>query len=187
MKIPLKEQFDEKTIDSALKRASESEQNLHFVYAGHYYYFYHENRFRWFILKRMKKYKIRSVILTILYMQRWNLIKKETMENHLMQKGDKQKESIDDDLEAFYHDLENGKTSESSSNTYFLPKLTEKEQKLVDDNDLNYFKSLRSENADIDKIEMQLSTSESKFVRGQAWRKTSFIDQSFTQHCCSIQ
>ena len=104
-----------------------------------------------------------------------------------MQKGDKQKESIDDDLEAFYHDLEIGKTSESSSNTYFLPKLTEKEQQLVDDNDLNYFKSLRSENADVDKIEMQLSTSESKFVRGQAWRKTSVIDLSFTQYCCSIQ
>ena len=104
-----------------------------------------------------------------------------------MQKGDKQKESIDDDLEAFYHDLENGKTSESSSNTYFLPKLTEKEQKLVDDNDLNYFKSLRSENADVDKIETQPSKSESMFVRGQAWRITSIIDLSFTQNCCSIQ
>lgn len=87
----------------------------------------------------------------------------------------------------FYHDLENGKISESSSNTYFLPLLTEEEQKLVDENDLNYFKSLRSENADVDKIEMQPSKSESKFVRGQAWRKTSIIDLSLTQNCCSIQ
>ena len=60
-----------------------------------------------------------------------------------MQKGDKQKESIDDDLEDFYRDLKDGKISESSSNTYFLPLLTEKEQKLVDDNDLNYFKSFK--------------------------------------------
>ena len=104
-----------------------------------------------------------------------------------MQKGDEQKGSIDDDLEAFYSDLLNGRISESSSNTYFLPKLTEKEQKLVDDKDLNYFKSLRLVNADVDKIEMQLSTSESKFVRGQAWRKTSIIDLSFSQNCCSIQ
>ena len=144
----------------------------------------------------MKKYKIRSVILTILYMQRWDLITKKDMENHYMQKGEKQKESIDDDLEDFYRDLKDGKISESSSNTYFLPQLTEEEQKLVDDNDLNYLKSLRSENADIHKIEIQLSTSEililyfdseSKFVRGQAWRKTSIIDLSFTQNCCSIQ
>ena len=76
-----------------------------------------------------------------------------------MQKGDKQKESIDDDLEAFYRDLQHERISESSSHTYFLPKLTEKELQLVDKNDLNYFKTFRSENADVDKTEMQLSTS----------------------------
>ena len=70
-------------------------------------------------------------------MQRWNPITKETMENDYMQKGHKQKESIDEDLEALYRELKIGKISESSSNTYFLPLLTEKEQKLVDNNDLN--------------------------------------------------
>ena len=135
----------------------------------------------------MKKYKIRSVILTILYMQRWNLITKEIMENHFMQKGDRQNKSIDDDLEVFYRDLQHGRISEPLSNTYFLQKLTEIEQELVDRNDLNYFKSLRSEKAYVDKIQMQLTTSESMFVRGQAWRITSIIDLSFTQNCCSTQ
>ena len=135
----------------------------------------------------MRKHKIRSVILTVLYMQRWNLITKETMESHCMEKGDKQNESINDDLEAFYHDLQLGKISQPSSNTYFLPKLTEKELKLVDENDSNYFNSFKAENPDVDKIEMLHSKSESKFARGQAWRKTSIIDQSFTQNCCSIQ
>ena len=120
-------------------------------------------------------------------MQKWNLITKEGMENHCIKKDDKQNESIDDDLEAFYHDFQLGRISEPSSNTYFLPKLTEKEQKLIEENDLNYFKSFRSENADVAKVEMQLSTSESKFIRGQAWRKTSLIDPSITQNCCSIQ
>ena len=95
-----------------------------------------------------------------------------------MQKGDKQKESIDDDLEDFYRDLKDGKISESSSNTYFLPLFTEEEQKLVDDNGLNYFKEK--------KIRKPKKT-ESMFVRGQAWRITSIIDLSFTQNCCSIQ
>ena len=191
MKIPPKEQKDEQTIDSALKRASKLDHEslsqsdyleVHLVYTGYYYYFYHENRLRWFIRKRMEKHKIRSVTLTILYMQRWNLITKETMENHR-----KQNESIDDDLETFYRDLQNGRKSESSSNTYYSLKLSEKELKLVDENDLNYFKSFRSENPDVDKVEMQNSTSESKFVKGQAWRKTSIIDSSFTQNCCSHQ
>ena len=104
------------------------------------------------------------------------------MENHR-----KQNESIDDDLETFYRDLQNGRKSESSSNTYYSLKLSEKELKLVDENDINYFKSFRSENPDVDKVEMQNSTSESKFVKGQAWRKTSIIDLSFKQNCCSIQ
>ena len=95
-----------------------------------------------------------------------------------MQKGDKQKESIDDDLEDFYRDLKDGKISESSSNTYFLPLFTEEEQKLVDDNGLNYFKEK--------KIRKPKKT-ESMFVRAQAWRKTSIIDLSFAQNCCSIQ
>ena len=98
--------------------------------------------------------------------------------NHYMQKGDKQKESIDDDLEAFYRDLQHERISESSSHTYFLPKLTEKEQQLVDDNDLNYFKKKKIRRS---------KKSESMFIRGQAWRKTSIIDPSFAQNCCSIQ
>ena len=101
-----------------------------------------------------------------------------------MQKGDKQKESIDDDLEDFYRDLKDGKISESSyiffqnHRTYFLPLFTEEEQKLVDDNGLNYFKEK--------KIRKPKET-ESMFVSGQAWRITSIIDLSFTQNCCSIQ
>ena len=95
-----------------------------------------------------------------------------------MQNGNKQKESIDDDLGAFYYDLVNGKISESSSNTYFLPLFTEEEQKLVDDNDLNYFKKKKIRRS---------KKSESMFIRGQAWRKTSIIDPSFAQNCCSIQ
>ena len=95
-----------------------------------------------------------------------------------MQKGDKQKKSIDDDLEDFYRDLKDGKISESSSNTYFLPLFTEEEEKLVDENGLNYFKEK--------KIRKPKKT-ESMFVRGQAWRITSIIDPLFAQNCCSIQ
>ena len=138
-------------------------------------------------MKGMKKYKIRSVILTILFMQKWNLITKEAMDNLTMQKDDKQNESIDDDLESLFRDLQHEKISESSSFTHFLSQLTEKEQKQVDQNDLNYFKSLRSVTDTIDKGEIQLSSSELKFVRGQAWRQTSIIKKSISQNCCSAQ
>ena len=108
-----------------------------------------------------------------------------------MQKGDKQKESIDDDLEAFYHDIEIGKTSESSSNTYFLPLFTEEEQKLVEKEGLNYYYEsanfLPPANYFKEKKIRKPKKTESMFVRGQAWRITSIIDPSLTQNCCSIQ
>ena len=112
-----------------------------------------------------------------------------------MQKGDKQRESIDDDLEDFYRDLKDGKISESSSNTYFLPLFTEEEQKLVEkefiddsDDDLeDFYRDLNGLNYFKEKKIRKPKKTESMFVRGQAWRITSIIDPSFTQNCCSIQ
>ena len=109
-----------------------------------------------------------------------------------MQKGDKQKESIDDDLEDFYRDLKDGKISESSSNTYFLPLFTEGEQKIVEkesiDDDLeDFYRDLNGLNYFKEKKIRKPKKTESMFVRGQAWRITSIIDLSFTQNCCSIQ
>ena len=63
-----KEHFDRKAIDSAFRKINENEAKdltTHFVYAGEYYHWGHEDRLRSFILKGMKKYKIQKVMVTI--------------------------------------------------------------------------------------------------------------------------
>ena len=57
--------------------------------------------------------------------------------------------------------------------TYFLPELTLKEMKLVEDKDQKYMESFKMlKNADVNKTEMQLSSSSSKFVSAYCRRKT---------------
>ena len=119
-------------IDSALLKISEIEANelkTHFIYAGWYY---HNRRFeggpklRSFILKGMKKYQLKSVMVSMMQMMRRNLITKEDMENYC--KGKKpEKNSVNDDLESLFEDLQLEKEPDEVANTYFLPKLTGKE------------------------------------------------------------
>ena len=88
--IPYQENFDEKVIDTALQKAAEIESEdfqTHFIYTGRYYFwystFYQGNRLRSFILEGMKKYNIKSVMVTITYMCRFHLIAKEYMEDRV--------------------------------------------------------------------------------------------------------
>ena len=66
-----KEHFDEEVITAALQKISENEAKelkIHFVYAGWYYYF-HEDKLRSIILNGMKKHKIKSVMVTSIYLR----------------------------------------------------------------------------------------------------------------------
>ena len=115
----------------------------HFIYAGQHYHRY-ESRLRSLILKKMKNYKMNSVMVTILDMARNNFIGKEAAErislyNEVVArripfpKPPKMafKGSVTDDLESFCNDLKVGKMTKDEAWTYFLPKLMENEFELV--------------------------------------------------------
>ena len=181
--ISLKEPFDEEIIDSALLKISESEANelkTHFVYAGWYYCHRSSKRYRIhrsFILKGMKKYKINSVMVTMMEMMRWNLITKEEMENYCKGKWHV-KDSVNDDLEILLEDLQLGKKPDEVASTYFLPKLMEKELKLVERKDPSYLENfVNGLYADVTEAEMKLSESKSKFARGECYRQSFTIER----------
>ena len=177
MIIPCKEKFDEAVIHSAFTKIVDYQMqnmDIHFVYASEYYYY--SDRLRSFILKEMTKCNIRKVMMTIISMGRKELITKEKMENY--GKGNEfEKFSVNDDLESLFDDLRLGKEPNVYGRTYFLPKLTNEELKLVAKKDLNYMNTFVYQmDADVSKAEMQASKSNSKFVMAICRRETLMLE-----------
>ena len=173
-------------INSAFAKIVESKADdleIHFIYAGEYYNIENDN-FISFFSKGMKIYKIKSVMVTSINMWRLQLIKKERMENYCKGK-EWQKDSVNDDLESLFQDLQLGKEPSDHNDSYFLPKLTNEELKLVDKNDQIYLKTLKSTENPLfgvdlreQETEMMMSESKSKFVEGFADRFTIRIHNS---------
>ena len=137
----------------------------------------------------MKKHKIKSVMVTRIDLERWELITKEKMESYC--KGEKdEKDSVNDDLESLIENIRLGKEPNRYVDTYFLPKLTEEELELVAIRDTSYLQTFNWRNPDVDETQMMLSESDSKYVRGWARRRTFVIENSFKnslQNNCSLQ
>lgn len=151
----------------------------HFVYAGWYYESFDVDRLRSIILREMKNYKLKSVMVTMMFIRKYNLITKEEMANYC--KGKRYEEnSVNDDLESLFDDLRLKKEPFERVETYFLPKLTAEELKLVERKDSSYLETFRNPNPDVKKTEMELSESDSKFVHGWGFRKTFKIKNSLS-------
>ena len=154
------------------------------------YYKYHEDQLYSFILEGMKKFKIQSVMVTILNMWRSNLITKEAMEDMcnradspFYQHSYMRKDSVNDDFESLFEDLRLGKQPLERVWTYFLPKLTEKELESVAREDPTYFKTLGLVgNKDVPEAKMKLSESNSKFVKALGSRTTFRINNPSSQN-----
>ena len=147
---------------------------IHVVYARYYFDTY--DSLRSYIVQAMRKYDIKTVMLTIIDMWRYRLITKEKMESYCRGQED-QKDSFNDDLESMFMDIRNGNKPVSETQAYFLPKLTRQELKLVESKDKDFFKTLMGNKfADVAESEMKLSESDSKFVRGMCERKTFIVD-----------
>ena len=182
-----------KAIDSAFRKITKNETKelkTHFVFAGHYYNNGYEDRMKSFILEGMKEYKIKSVMMTSVYMFRSKLITKEAMEKYC--KGEEwEKDSVNDDLDSFFEDLRLGKEPDELCYTYFSPKLTEEEMILIKKKDTSYFETFYSGiNADVKEAEIKLSESDSKFVKGLGFRRTFTIENKSSQNisnCCNLQ
>ena len=171
--------MDEEVISSALKTNSESEARglkLHIIYAGDYY-LKHEEILRFVIRKGMKKYKLKSVMVTSINMWRQTITTKEFVEM-IFQDNVARKGSVNDDLESFLEDLRLGEEPDEAVSTYYFPKLTEAELELVERKDKSYLRTFLKRNPQVTKSEMMLSETDSQFVYGLSRRKTFTIADS---------
>lgn len=203
MVILQKEHSDDKVIDSVFRKITENgakELKIHLVYASRYYYWY-DAKLRTSILKRMKKYNIKSVMVTIINMLRAKVITQEEMKRYCDGEYHR-KYSVNDDLESVYEDLRLGKEPGAGAAIYFLPKLTDKELEMIERKDTTYFKTFhesdpvkefpldkltdkeleiieRSRPVSTLKTGMKLSETDSKnmkFVKGYGFRKSFTIE-----------
>ena len=88
-------------------------------------------------------------------------------------------ESVQEDLEAFFEKLRNGKVERADVATYFFPKLTEEELKLVEMKDPDHLQEyvwhVVGRQVDVDSDEMENSESDSKYVRAKCVRYTFLL------------
>ena len=152
----------------------------HFIYCGNHYCAALKEIF----LVKMRKYGIQSAILTTLFIIRWKLVTKEKVkqayEGKLKNDEDWEgyEQSIHDDFETFFENLQCPKEVKNEEVlSFFLPKLTEDEMKLIEQNDelhfATYLEHYCGRNPDVDAEEMKKSDSKSKYVHGQCFRTTT--------------
>ena len=126
-------------------------------------------------------------MLTNIYMKRQHLITKENMEYYCDGKND-QTESVNDDLDSLFEDICLDNESNGRFETYFLPKLTQNELELAETKDKDFINTFaRNWRADVPKVEMKRSESDSKFVFGWCLRTTVTIENSFKRKITSCQ
>ena len=112
-------------------------------------------------------------------MVRWKLVTKEKTKEAYEGKLKNDEEwkdhdvSINDDFETFFTNLQGQKEIENEwVYSFFLPKLTEEELKLVEDKNEQHLSTYYLRNPDVDPEEMKRSDSKSKYVYGRCWRAT---------------
>lgn len=178
---------DKNVFDSGFRIISDyGEDNFmpHFIYCGMHYFWDDEDQLRSTFLDKMKNYGIRTAILTMLNMWRGNLVTKETVKNAYDGKlkdnifwGDGK--SINDDLDNFFIKLEKNEIEEEWVNSFFTPKLTEEELKLVEERNEQHLNTYEDHfhgiNPDVNLEEMKKSDSASKYVHGPCIRQTFYL------------
>ena len=134
----------------------------------------------------MRKYGIQTAILTMLCMYRKNLVIKEKVkrvsEGKLKNESEWEdyEESIHDDLETYFENLQGrNEIKNEVVRSFFLPKLTEEEQRMVEEKNklqlATYYHYYFHKNPDVRPEEMKLSDSKSKFVHGRCLRITEHL------------
>ena len=193
MKFDLCRRLLQKVTASKTKTLKTKTKTLktHLIYAGDYYTYTSINNIVW---RGLVIHNLESLIVTRIHMYREFLITKEQMEDIYLGKKliydefrrnwYSSEESINDDIESFYHALHDGKElhplKEYDSDTYFLPKLTQIELELVETKDQDYFQTFfLFENPDIDEEDMKLSESKSKYALVICRRRTDTVKKDF--------
>lgn len=88
--------------------------------------------------------------------------------------------SVNDDVESFFIYLQNGEKVEEEVWSFYLPKLTEKELKQVEDKNHEHFMTYltyhEGDDPDVKQEQMEKSESRLKFVCGLCVRTTEFLE-----------
>ena len=119
----------------------------------------------------------------MLDMDRWKLVTQEKVKKAAEGKLKNDPDwaifeaSINDDLERFFNNLQNQKEVKYEDVfSFFTPKLTKEELKLVQEENEEHLKTyadyFMGRNPDVDIEEMKKSDSKSKYVHGKCWRVT---------------
>ena len=140
---------------------------------------------REFLLTEMRKHGIPSAMFTMLNMWRGNLVTKEKVKKAYNKKlkndaeWSGQNDSFQDDLESFLFNIQNHyPIEEAEIKSFFTPKLTEEELKLVENKNEEYMMSFydyKALNPDVSVDEMKKSDSKDKFLHGYCLRRTFSI------------
>ena len=149
---------------------------IHVVYAGPYYR-HSCQALRSSIINAMKKCKLDIVRVTKIDMSRRYLITQEEMVDFCLGKMKYHKKSINDDIELLFECIRLGEEFDKGVSTYFLPKLTNEELKLVEIKDPKYLATMNNtgigptpwtdplvKEYSLRQAEMKLSESKSRFV-----------------------
>ena len=162
----------------------------HFIYCGMHYFWDDEDKLRTTLLNKMRNSGIQTAMLTMLNMWRRNLVTKETVQKAYDGKLKDEinwswisdwmdGKSVHDDLDTFFIDLENDAIEEEWVNSFFTPKLTEEELKLVEERNeqhlTTYSDHFHGKNPDVSLKEMKKSDSASKYVHGHCIRQTIYL------------
>ena len=181
------EKIDLEIIDAGAKSIldfGEDDLMPHFIYCGNYYIWEKGwEKFETMFSTKMKKYGIQSAVLTGFWIARNYLIPKEKQKMAYEGKLKNDEDwkyyngSMNDDLESFFENLQLKKEVELEwARSFFLPKLTNDELKLVEEKNLENLKSYSNfvygMNPDVDIEEMKKSKSKSKFIHCNCYRLT---------------
>ena len=111
-----------------------------------------------------------------------------------------EEKSINDDLESFFENLQESSSLEEIKKekvySFFLPKLTDEELKLVKKKDAEHMKTYYWPNPDVDEVEMKKSDSKDKYLHGVCKRQTKVLklDETLSKtaaedkkcSCCNV-
>ena len=189
--IEWQDQRDKEIIDCALRKilyekfsffGNKEIYNPHVVFSG---VGLREDLNAYFV-ERMPMYEIKSMIMTTMVMSRLNFITKNQADYYYFD------ESVNDDLESFYDKLRLGKKPNKSADTFFISKLTENEQELLEKKHLPYIKScvewenvlMRKELTDDGQSLFKPDPLEFVLV---GCRRRTFKMKNSIFNCCSIQ
>ena len=149
---------------------------------------------------KMRKYGIQSAILTMLFMFRRSLITKEKAKaiaiiadgnlKNYPERPPEYKRSINDDLESYFQKcLNQEKINNKTVVSFFFPKLTKHELKLVEEKNEDHMRTYLFDlfGADVDVEEMKLSDSTDKYVHSECYRKTIYLTLESSKNSSPVE